>query len=184
MMDTIQKHNTRIPLTISYNYLGKQQELKFHYITLPEFSASYKQEQDYSTSKLSNRTTLTFSQPVSGTVLDAALKSTKVPYQLDYRDKNTSSTVYSVTRYTDPTKTTSIDLSALRSLYSDALTKSFTIKVEPYSLSEYQRYASVVGSPIALVPQSSEYAYSAQVVAKNINNYDLWLRSCTVIQDP
>lgn len=120
---------------------------------------------------------------MSGSVLDSVLKSTKVPYQLNYRENNVASTVYTITRYTDPTKTTTIDLSAVQSIYKEKLTKPFVIEVQPYPLSDYQRYVSVVGSPIALVPLSSEYAYTTQVVAKNINDYTVWLRSCSLLTD-
>ena len=92
-----------------------------------------------------NKTKIVFSQPVSGDVLDTALKATKIPYQIDYLYRNQRSNEYRVTRYTDPTKKTLIDLGSIVSIYGDTLpSKKFTITIAPYSLDEYQKYVSIV----------------------------------------
>ncbi len=78
--------DTDILVSLEYKIYGIKQSFAINYKTILPFRASYYQEQTTrekdgkNVKMMTNRTTLTFSQPVSGSMLNSILHNTTVPF--------------------------------------------------------------------------------------------------------
>lgn len=175
-------------VNVEYTLYGVKQSFTVSYKTILPFTASYYQDTrtEYINNTgiivMTNKTNLHFSQPISGVVLDRILRQTAIPFAIQWYDSGISYTNVSVSRFTDPTKDAKITLTGVTSIYGDALTK-MDITLKPFVMDESQHYATIVGSPVALVPRSSPYAYQTQIISKNIKDYNVWMRSCHPARD-
>ncbi len=180
--------NKDVIVSVDYKIHGIKQSFTMSYKTMLPFGASYYQDTrtEYKNGTgvnvMTNRTRLTFTQPVLWSVVDRIVRQTKQNFVIQWYDSGSQYTDVTISRFTDPTIETKISLTGITSIYGDSV-PALDITIKPFSLDESQQYATIVWSPIALVPRTSPYAYQTQILSKNTKNYTVWMRSCHVPKD-
>ena len=84
--------------------------------------------------------------------------------------------------YLDPTTTHTFTLTGIKSRFGDKIIPTFTIN--PHSIANDQRFVTIVGQRVNILPKNGERANKIQLNYKNYTGSDIYFRTCSIITDP
>lgn len=140
--------------------------------------------------KDTNNYHLCFSRPIKEDITRSILDSTfwSGNFSLafsesteSYEDNPQNNYCMLIYYYVDPTETHTVTLTGIQSRFGDKT--NVTMTLPPHTIADDQRFVTVVGQRINVLPKNGERTNKLQLNYKNFTWTDLYIRTCSLITD-